>query len=497
MLPADAGAVAADPTNCRKKADPEALLPVGSCRVSVLASPIRQLTLVRRGEGRELAWAAGLFFCILFGYYLLRPMRDEMGIRGDLDALPWLWTGTSLAMLVAAPLFGLLVSRAPRRVFLPLTYVGLAGSLVVFFGLFQALPAGARLGAGYAFYIWLSVLNLFATAVFWGFMADIFTPEQGTRLFGAIGVGGTLGAICGSAVPAWLVRGIAVGGVTVRVDAEWLLLAAAGMMLLAVVCVRRLVRLFKVGEVSGSRFSDDCQQCGYSLEGLGRTGDRRCPKCGAAETSRTMPPGEPGRDALKGFKLIATSPYLIGMCAYMLLYTVTASYAYFEEARIVKGAIETSEGRTAFYGQVNLAVNGLTLLTQLFLTGRLLKWLGVIFGLLLMPALMLGGFAVLAIAPGLATLFTFRVAQRGLHYAVDKPARETLYTVLGPEEKYKSKSFIDTFVYRGGDLLGAWTHAAALAAGQIVLIVAPLAGVWAVVAAFLAAQRKAKLRARS
>ncbi|MFG0284493.1 MAG: NTP/NDP exchange transporter [Phycisphaerales bacterium JB039] len=435
--------------------------------MSALTSPIRQLTLVRRGEGRALAWAAGLFFCILFGYYLLRPMRDEMGIRGDLDALPWLWTGTSLAMLVAAPLFGLLVSRAPRRVFLPLTYIGLAGSLVVFFGLFEALPEGARLGAGYAFYIWLSVLNLFATAVFWGFMADIFTPEQGTRLFGAIGVGGTVGAICGSAVPAWLVRGVAVGGVTVRMDAEWLLLGAAGMMLLAVVCVRRLM-----GEFGIQRGS----------EGMS-AGTAAAPK-------------EPGRDALKGFKLIATSPYLLGMCAYMLLYTVTASYAYFEEARIVKSVIETTEGRTAFYGQVNLAVNGLTLLTQLFLTGRLLKRFGVIFGLLLMPALMLGGFAALAIAPALATLFIFRVAQRGLHYAVDKPARETLYTVLGPEEKYKSKSFIDTFVYRGGDLLGAWTHAAALAAGQIVLIVAPLAAVWAVVAAFLAARRKALLRAR-
>jgi AAA family ATP:ADP antiporter len=240
-----------------------------------------------------------------------------------------------------------------------------------------------------------------------------------------------------------------------------------------------------------------CQVCGYALAGLGEAGQRQCPECGTFEGPAPARSAEPGRDPLKGLKLIATSPYLIGMCLYMLFFTVTASYVYFEEARIVKGEIATSEGRTAFYAQINLAVNGLTLLTQLFLTGRLLKWFGVVFGLLLMPALMFGGFAALALAPSLTTLFAFRVAQRGLHYAIDRPARETLYTVLGPEEKYKSKSFIDTFVYRGGDLLGAWTHAAAQAAGQLVLIVAPIAVVWGGVGALLAARRRAILRTRA
>src|SRR5690606_2647262 len=208
------------------------------------------------------------------------------------------------------------------------------------------------------------------------------------------------------------------------------------------------------------------------------------------------PRPEPGRDPLKGFKLIARSPYLLGMAVYMLLHTLTSSYVYFEQAHIVKAAFETTDQRTAFFGRIDLAVNILTLVTQLFLTGRLLKWLGVVFGLLVIPAVTVGGFAALAIAPGVATLFAFQVLRRGLHYAIDRPARETLYTVLGPEEKYKSKSFIDTFVYRGGDLLGAWTHAAATTAG-LIAIVAPVATLWAATGIFLASRRRALLRCRS
>src|SRR5690606_1157107 len=157
-------------------------------------TPLRSLAMLRPGEGPALLWAGGYFFCILFGYYLLRPMRDAMGIRGELSALPWLWTGTTLTMLVAAPLFGLLVSRLPRRKFIPITYRFFALNLLAFFTLFELAPEGWQVGIGYAFYIWLSVFNLFAVAVFWGFMADVFSPEQGTRLFGAIGAGGTLGA---------------------------------------------------------------------------------------------------------------------------------------------------------------------------------------------------------------------------------------------------------------------------------------------------------------
>jgi ATP:ADP antiporter, AAA family len=418
------------------------------------------------GEGPALLLAGGYFFCILFGYYLLRPMRDAMGIRGELSALPWLWTGTTLAMLIAAPLFGLLVSRLPRRRFIPLTYHFFTVNLLVFFALFRLAPEGWQVGVGYAFYIWLSVFNLFAVAVFWGFMADVFSPEQGTRLFGAIGAGGTLGAICGSAVPASLVGGFDVGDVRMQVAPAWLLPVSAVMLQLAVVCVRGLVKHFGVGEAEGGEGATDAP-----------------------------PRAEPGRDPLKGFKLIATSPYLLGMAVYMLLYTLTSSYVYFEQAHIVKSAFETTEQHTAFFGRIDLAVNVLTLGTQLFLTGRLLKWLGVVFGLLVIPLVTVGGFAALAIAPGLATLFAFQVLRRGLHYAIDRPARETLYTVLGPEEKYKSKSFIDTFVYRGGDLLGAWTHgaASAAAAGGLVYVVAPIAAVWAGVGVFLARRRRAKL----
>ena len=178
------------------------------------AALIRRLVLVKEGELAALIWSGTYFFCLLFSYYLLRPYRDEMGIRGDLKNLPWLFTGTAFATLAAAPLFALLVSRMPRRRFIPITYRFFATNLVVFYGLLLAFPAKGHIGIGYAFYIWLSVFNLFSVSVFWGFMADVFRSEQAKRLFGPIGVGGTLGAICGSAVPAFLVKGFAIGGST-------------------------------------------------------------------------------------------------------------------------------------------------------------------------------------------------------------------------------------------------------------------------------------------
>lgn len=438
---------------------------------------LARLVLVKPGEGPALVWSAGYFFCLLFSYYLLRPYRDEMGIRGDLENLPWLWTGTTAAMLLAAPLFAWLVSRLPRRRFIPIVYHFFALNLLVFYFVFLAAPAKSHLNIGYAFYMWLSVFNLFAVSVFWGFMADMFTTEQGKRLFGAIGIGGTLGAICGSAVPAKLVKGVELGEATVKIEPVHLLIGAVVFLELAVVCVWMLVGIFGLRERAGESPRRD-------------TGATPSPIA-------TAPAREPGRGILTGLILISRSPYLLSMCLYMLLFTVTGTFLWFEQARIIKAHFADPEKRIAFLGMMDLLVNIIALFTQLFITGRLLMRLGVLAGLLLLPMITMGGFGLIWLWPVPAVLMAVQVGRRGLHYAVDRPTREVLYTVLGPEEKYKSKSFIDTFVYRGGDLLGAWSDLALGKAGLAVAGIAiGLSAVWAGVGVALGGMQRKMAKGR-
>lgn len=414
--------------------------------------------MVRRGEGAALACSAGYFFCLLLSYYMMRPVRDMLGIRGDLDTLPLLWTGTTLAMLLAAPAFAWLVSRVPRRTFIPLTYRFFALNILLFYGVLRWSPESWSVGAGYAFFIWLSVFNLFAVSVFWGFIADMYTAEQGRRLFGVIAVGGTLGAIAGSAVPAFLAEKI--GPLNVLPIAAFVLEGAVQL-------VRRLVRLF-------------------ALEGPWLGDARDHPHAGQ----------EPSPRVLAGLWLIARSRYLQGMCVYMLAYTVTSTFLYFEQARIVKESIVDSAARTALFGRIDFATNVLTLLTQVLLTGRIIAILGVGGALAIVPAMTLVGFVALWSAPQIGlpmigTLVALQVLRRSAHYAIDRPSREILYTPLGPDEKYKSKCFIDTFIYRGGDMIGAWTPSIKGAASVVEWIGVGVSAVWIASAVFLARRHDA------
>ncbi len=412
-----------------------------------------RIVLMRPGEAVAVLCSAAYFFCILLAYYLLRPMRDEFGIRGELEDLPWLWTGTTIAMLIAAPAFAWLVSRFPRRTFLPATYHFFAANLLVFYALLMLMPESAHKNIGYAFYIWLSVFNLFAVSVFWGFMADLWRPEQSKRLFGAIAVGGTLGAIAGSSIPALLAKQIG--------NTAHLLLLSVVMLELATFFIWRLT------------------------SGMSRDGSQR------AATP------EPTTNIWAGFTLLARSPYLMAMALYMLIYTVTSTFLYFEQARIVKATFTDSAARTAAFAQVDLATNILTLLTQVFLTGRIVKKLGVVAGLCIVPIVSILGFAALWIAPHagwpvFAAFAVVQVTRRSAHYALDRPSREILYTPLGPDEKYKAKSFIDTFIYRGGDLLGAWASAIKGVAATVEITAIALSGL-AIVTAFFLASRNMRI----
>jgi len=378
------------------------------------------LTRIARLEEGEIGpslWAFACFFCVLCGYYVLRPLRDEMGVQGGVENLPWLFSATFAAMLAVVPVFGFAASRLPRRRFVTWAYLFFIANVLVFYVLFSrgvALPAVAR-----AFFVWVSVFNLFVVSLFWSLMADLFRPGQAARLFGFISAGGSCGALAGPTLTALLAAPLGTAN---------LLLVSCGFLGLALVCIQALVRL---GDASGNPAPAPFQ----AADSIGGT-------------------------TWSGIAVILRSSYLLGIVAYVLLYTLLLGFAYLELARLISAADYDSAQRTALFAQVDLAVNVLTLFGQLFLVAKLVEKLGVGVALALLPALGLAGFMVIGLVPVLAVLVGFQILRRAADYAIARPAREMLFTVLTREEKYKSKNFIDTVVFRGGDAASGWVYAA-------------------------------------
>ena len=395
---------------------------------------------VRPAELRALGWAWLYIFSVLFSYYILRPIRDEMGVAGGVENLQWLFTGTLLCMIAVNPPFAALVGRLPRVQFIALTYRFFLANLLLFAALLQVATAEQNIWVGRVFFIWASVFNLFVVSVFWALMVDVFDAEQGKRLFGFIAAGATLGGIVGATVTATLAK---------QVPPAYLLLASALLLEAAVFCVRRL-----------SRMSDRLH---------------RRPALRSEESAI-------GGSAFAGFKHALGSPYLINVCFYILLFTVTSTFLYFQQAEIVRQSFTDRGMRTAFFARVDLWVNILTLSVQLFLTSRVLRWFGVALTLAALPLISMIGFATLALAPTIAVLVVYQVIRRAGNFAFARPAREVLYTVVPREDKYKAKSFIDTAVYRMGDQLGAWSYAGlgllGLAMSGIAIVAVPLSLAW-------------------
>jgi len=397
---------------------------------------------VRHEEVAALLWGCLFIFSVLCSYYVLRPIRDEMGVAGGVNNLPWLFTGTLLAMLAANPLFSALVRALPRQRFIAVTYRFFMANLLLFALYHELAPAAHQVWLGRAFFVWASVYNLFVVSVFWAFIVDVFDSEQGKRLFGFLSAGATAGAVLGSSITSALVSVI---------GQHLLLLVSMAMLEVGVLAVRRLARL-------SERF---------------RT----------AHSARGKDPEQPiGGSVLAGLTHTLRSPYLLGIGGFMLLYTVTSTFLYFQQAEIVSHSFTSRAARTAFFASVDLAVNVLTLLLQVLATAQALRGLGVGITLLALPAVSLAGFGALALAPTLAVLVAVQVARRVGNFAFARPARELLFTVIRREDKYKAKNFIDTVVYRGGDQIGSWSYALmgalGLALSGIALVAVPLSAIW-------------------
>ncbi|UCD76348.1 MAG: hypothetical protein JSV91_05370 [Phycisphaerales bacterium] len=389
---------------------------------------------IREGESRIILWSCAYFFFLLAGYYVLRPVREAMGLTGGVRNLPWLYMATLGSMLIVNPIFAALVSRYSRRIFVPTVYVFLGVNLAVFFVLFRSLPESGTVGPARVFYVWLSVINLFINSLFWSTMADIFRPGQSKRLFGLIGVGGTTGAIVGAATAVFVADHIAklheqTGAAgAVRVE-DVLLPVAFGLWLIACLCAMQVDRVARVVKWMKASSVDE-------------------PYDDFADPAL-------GGHMWAGITHVIRSPYLLGICLFLLFYTLSSTITYFIQANIVDAAFESREQRTAVFGWIDLSVNILTLLIQVFLTGRIIRKIGVGVTLGLLPLVSLIGFVALGLYPILVVLIVFQVCRRGSNYALSKPARETLFTVIPREDKYKAKNLIDMFFYRGGDAIGA------------------------------------------
>ncbi len=420
--------------------------------------------------------AGAYFFFILSAYYIIRPIREEMAVLSGVRNIPWLFTGTLIGMLLVHPLFTSTVSRWPRKKFVTITYRFFMANLVMFFLLLKFLPTESTIWVGRIFFVWASVFNLFVVSVFWSFLTDIFGTGQGKRLFGFIGVGGTLGGILGSAITAQMVLIVPV------IQLFWVSIA---LLEGAVFCVKRLDAWVA--------------RNGEALRTIAETEGTASIESATQDTDPANTAAIIGGGALDGIKRVLGTPYLLAISAFMLLFTIGSTFLYTIQAELVSQTFADSAERTSVFARIDLWVNIITLFTQAFLTGRLMKWLGVGITLALLPALSILGFGALGFAPLFVVFVAFQLFRRAGNYAIARPTREVLYTVLPRGDKYKAKNFNDTFVYRAGDQVGAWSYAAfawlGFGVSALAFVMVPVSGLWLMVALWLGREQKARAEA--
>lgn len=363
---------------------------------------------VRDDEVGPLAWSCAFVFSLLAGNYLIRPVRDEMGIAGGTDHLPMLFAGTLLVMLAVWPLLSRGLGRRTGTTSFKPVFRILQLSLLAFYAAFHLVPGWGQAWAARTFFVWASIANLLVVSIAWGSLAGRFTSDQAQRLYGLIAAGGTLGAVVGSSLA---------GVLAVHAGPTWLMLFAVGFFEIGLLASRRLHRTAVAADPgSSTRVEADA----------------------SPEAGRPL--------------------YQMGLGFWTFLFTTTSAFVYMEQARIVNASIGDPSDRTAFFARIDLMVNGLGLILQVSVTGRILALLGAGGAAALLPAITLAGSIVLALRPTVATVEWFQVVRRAADYAIARPSREVFYTALGRAGLSRTKSLIDTAVYRAGDAAGAWVY---------------------------------------
>jgi AAA family ATP:ADP antiporter len=381
-----------------------------------------------------------LFFLLFAGYFMLRPVRETMGIAGGVDNLQWLFLATFLATIVVVPFYGWLSGRVPRRRLLPVIYSFFAVTLAGFAVGMWTSPDNVWLGR--SFYVWLSVYNLFVISIAWSLMADVFRADQAKRLFGQIAAGASLGGLAGPLAGGLLVPFVGHGG---------LLMISAALLVSTLIAVRSLL-VWRQAQGGPERSGEDI--------------------------SRPLDGG-----FLAGLTLVVRSPYLLGVSAFVILLASVSTFLYFEQARLVEATFSDRVRQTQVFSAIDVTVQSLTIFIQLFVTGRLTRRFGVTVLLSAVPIAMVLGFGALAAMATFPVLVVVMILRRVGEYALVRPGREMLFTTVDAETKYKAKNAIDTVVYRGGDAVSAWLNSAvsALGAGAAVVSIvgAGIAVAWA------------------
>jgi ATP:ADP antiporter, AAA family len=428
-----------------------------SGNASDLPTVLSRLAHIERREVPALVWSFVFFFCVLAAYYVIRPVREEMAVMVGREWLQTLFVIVFFVMLAAVPLFGWVVSRFEKRRIVPVVYAFFIACLAGFWLLMTANGVGVP--AAGAFFVWVSVFNLFAVSLFWSVMADTYTSDQAKRLYGLIAAGGSAGAISGPLITQSLVHALG--------SANLLLVSGAflGAALLAVRAMREAI--------GGSGGSDG----GRQEERLAQGG------------------------LLAGARHVWQSPYLFRIALWVLIANLIGTYFYFEQTRIVGEAYSNPADRVQLFARMDLAVNTLTVLGQLLVTGALLSRLGIGMTVAVLPATAIAGLVVLAVAPSVAVIAAVMIVERAVGFAFANPALRTLYTVVPPEDKYKAQNFIDTVVFRGGDAASGWLFgpvARSLGVGlsAMAALTLPIAAVWLALSIALG-RRQARLASPS
>ena len=378
------------------------------------AARLSRLFGVQPHEAPAVAAGLAMFFLLFTGYFMLRPVRETMGVAGGVDNLQWLFTGTFVATLAVLPLYGWIASRVARRTIVPWVFGLVVASLLGFAASLALQPD--NVWAGRAFYIWVSVINLLLISLAWSVLADVFASAEAKRLFALIAAGASAGGLLGPLLATVLVGTLGHGGLLV------------------------LSSLFIAGSSAMALWLHRWRDL-HPFDGAEMPLQRRQPL---------------GGNPFAGATAVFRSPYLLGIALFVVLLATVTTFLYFEQARFVAELFPDRQRQTQVFGLIDTVVQALAILTQLFITGRIARRMGVGVLLVAVPLVMAFGFLWLALAPVFAVFVVVMVARRAGEYAFVRPGREMLYTVVPAEQKYKAKNFNDTVVYRGGDALSAW-----------------------------------------
>jgi AAA family ATP:ADP antiporter len=423
------------------------------------ARVIAGLLGVKPGEFSAATWSFSYFFCVLGAYYMIRPIREAMAVQSGPETIPYLFAGTFATMLIATPIFGWVASRYPRKQFLPWVYNFFILNMLIFWAAFSFVVTNDLdyVWLSRVFFVWISVFNLFVVAVFWSFMADLYSREQARRLFGIISAGGSIGALLG---------GIATTALVIPLGFQNLLPISASLLFLAVICIRQLRKWIE------RQNRDEIKTTVTNTKPLG---------------------GSP----FAGVTHVFQSKYFMAIAAKSVFASLLGTALYMSAAELVQDQITSADARTQFFSTLNVFTNAFALIMQLLIVKHVVARFGIGLTLSILPVVSIIGFAILALEPTLAVVAILTVGRRALGFGFSKPTSDMLYSVVTPEDKYKVKNFIDTVVYRTGDVIGTWSIRFLLGgmglAGMSVVML-PFAAIWAGVAIWLGRDYKRRAK---